>query len=155
MSHEPRVERDGTITRAGEAIGRILSWQPPRLVIECDGSIEQVFVVVGESDTFFSRGGKTWSLPKKGATATTGGGGVATEASGELTAPMPGKVLEVHAEVGQTVASGDRLIVLEAMKMEMPIRAPFAGTVRAVHVAAGAGVDPGQPLVDVDPEEGS
>ena len=152
MSTTPRVERDGTITRDGEVLGRILSWQPPRLVIERDGSIEQVFVIAGESDTFISRGGKTWPLPKKGAPAASAGG-VATEASGELTAPMPGKVLEVQVEAGQTVAAGDRLLVLEAMKMEMPVRAPFAGTVRTVHVTAGAGVDPGQPLVDVDPEE--
>ena len=53
-----------------------------------------------------------------------------TEVRAEITA----NVWQVHAEVGQTVAEGDTLAILESMKMEIPVEAPVAGTVTAVHV---------------------
>jgi biotin carboxyl carrier protein len=53
----------------------------------------------------------------------------------------------VPAGVGSVVATGDVLVVLEAMKMEIEVRAPHAGTVAAVHVAAGDPVAAGAPLV--------
>jgi biotin carboxyl carrier protein len=71
----------------------------------------------------------------------------AGEASVE--APMPGLVLEVRVSAGQSVASGDVLVVLESMKMKTDIRCPGEGTVRAVHVAPQDHVAQGQPLVDL------
>ena len=53
-----------------------------------------------------------------------------TEVRAEITA----NVWQVPAEVGQTVAEGDTLAILESMKMEIPVEAPVAGTVREVHV---------------------
>jgi len=61
--------------------------------------------------------------------------------AGGLTAPMPGKVVKVLVTAGQEVAAGAALVVLEAMKMEHTVRAAEAGTVRAIHVAAGDQVD--------------
>ncbi len=61
--------------------------------------------------------------------------------AGGLIAPMPGKVVKVLVDVGQEVAGGAPLIVLEAMKMEHTVRAADAGTVRAIHVAVGEQVD--------------
>ncbi len=55
-------------------------------------------------------------------------------------APMPGLVLDVRVERGTRVHAGDRLVVLEAMKMENDLRAQQAGTVRAVHVRPGDAV---------------
>lgn len=71
------------------------------------------------------------------------------QAGGEVTvkAPMPGLVKSVQVAEGDTVQAGDRLVVLEAMKMENDITAPGAGTVNKVHVAAGSTVDGGKPLV--------
>ncbi len=60
---------------------------------------------------------------------------------GGLVAPMPGKVVKVLASVGQEVAAGAALVVLEAMKMEHTVRAATAGTVRALHVELGEQVD--------------
>lgn len=61
-------------------------------------------------------------------------------------APAAGKVLRVVAEAGASVAEGDRLCVLEALKMELPIVAPVSGTVKAVPVSAGQAVEAGDTL---------
>ena len=68
-----------------------------------------------------------------------------------LIAPMPGLVVRVAVAVGDTVAAGQGLVVVEAMKMETTLAAEIAGTVSAVHVAAGAMVDAGALLVEVAP----
>ncbi|RME71162.1 MAG: acetyl-CoA carboxylase biotin carboxylase subunit [Planctomycetota bacterium] len=69
---------------------------------------------------------------------------------GDLTAPMPGKVLRVLVEPGQEVAAGDTLVILESMKMETPVRAPEPGRVRALHVQVGEQVEGGAVLVELD-----
>lgn len=67
-----------------------------------------------------------------------------------LAAPMPATVSAVHVEPGQQVASGDVLVTLEAMKMELAIRAPRDGRVRKVACRPGDLVQPGVPLVELD-----
>ena len=69
---------------------------------------------------------------------------------GSLTAPMPATVLRVLVKAGDTVRRGDSLVILEAMKMELPVRATTAGTVRAVHCREGELVQPGVTLVEID-----
>ena len=70
-----------------------------------------------------------------------------TSGSGKLTAPMPGAIVVVHVKVGQEVEKNQPLLVLEAMKMEHTLRAPAAGLVEAVRVAAGDQVVDGAELV--------
>jgi biotin carboxyl carrier protein len=67
-----------------------------------------------------------------------------------VTAPMPGRVLEVLVREGQQVAAGDALVTLEAMKMETVASADAAGRVLRVHVTTGAMVEPGQILVELE-----
>ncbi len=69
---------------------------------------------------------------------------------GRVVAPMPGRVLALDVRTGQTVAAGDRLLVLEAMKMEHRLTAKLAGTVRSVHVAEGDQVGDGMVLVEIE-----
>lgn len=69
---------------------------------------------------------------------------------GVIRAPMPGLVVRVEVAVGDRVAAGGRLVVVEAMKMENELRAPGAGVVTAVHVAAGAPVNKGDVLVTLE-----
>jgi propionyl-CoA carboxylase alpha chain len=74
-------------------------------------------------------------------------GGVA----GECRAPLPGAITKVFVSVGDAVAEGGGLVVLEAMKMEHTLRANGAGTVAAVHCAPGQQVDVNDLLVLVEP----
>lgn len=74
---------------------------------------------------------------------------VPSAGSGDVVAGMGGVVVEVDAKVGQTVAAGDRLLVLEAMKMKTPIIATRGGQVTRVLVAPGDAVEGGQALVTI------
>jgi acetyl/propionyl-CoA carboxylase alpha subunit len=78
----------------------------------------------------------------------------AEAAAGSLVAPMPGTVVRVQAQAGDIVESGAVLVVLEAMKMEHPVRAPHAGVVAEVAVSAGQAVDQGAVLAVVDDTAG-
>jgi acetyl/propionyl-CoA carboxylase alpha subunit len=79
-----------------------------------------------------------------------GTGSLAGAATGTISAPMPGKIIEVAVGAGDAVAAHALLLVLEAMKMEHRIEAPLAGTVREVLVQPGAVVKGGAPLVRID-----
>ena len=74
---------------------------------------------------------------------------VAEEEAGSLHAPMPGTVVRVEVEEGQQVASGTVVVVLEAMKMELAVRAPHDGVVTNLHATVGAAVDTGHVLAVV------
>ena len=69
---------------------------------------------------------------------------------GSVMSPMPATVVAMHAIPGQAVTEGETLIVLEAMKMELPIKAPRSGVVKAVHCAKGDLVQPGVNLLELD-----
>jgi biotin carboxyl carrier protein len=69
------------------------------------------------------------------------------EEPGTVTAPLPGRVLEVRVKEGTVIKRGDVLLVLEAMKMANEIRAPQDGTIAKVHVEAGTAVEKGQPMI--------
>jgi biotin carboxyl carrier protein len=68
----------------------------------------------------------------------------------EVMSPMPATVVTINATPGQSVSEGDTLIVLEAMKMELPIKAPRTGTVKAIHCAKGDLVQPGVNLLEIE-----
>ncbi|GGE01610.1 pyruvate carboxylase [Gemmobacter megaterium] len=65
-------------------------------------------------------------------------------------APMPGSIASVAVAVGQKVAAGDLLLTIEAMKMETGLHADRAGTVKAVHVTPGAGVEAKDLLIELE-----
>jgi len=68
----------------------------------------------------------------------------------DVTAPMAGKVIDVKVNVGDTVNEDDDLIILEAMKMEMPIVAPASGTVKEVKCKKGDSVGADDVLVVIE-----
>lgn len=68
----------------------------------------------------------------------------------DITAPMPGKIFEVNVAPGDTVTVDQEVVILEAMKMEMPIVAPTNGTVTSVNCHPGDAVQGGDVLVVLD-----
>jgi 3-methylcrotonyl-CoA carboxylase alpha subunit len=67
-----------------------------------------------------------------------------------LSAPMPATVLKINVAPGDTVKRGDTLLVLEAMKMELPVRAPGDGVVTTISCREGDLVQPGAALIEMD-----
>ena len=68
----------------------------------------------------------------------------------KLKAPMPGKVLDVMVQPGQTVAKGEGLLILEAMKMENMLKAEQEGTIKSVNVSLGDAVEKNNVLIDFE-----
>lgn len=67
-----------------------------------------------------------------------------------LLAPMPGHVIRVDVEAGQQVQKGDRLLTLEAMKMENTVQAPEDSKIKEIFVKQGQTVSKGDPLLEID-----
>ena len=80
----------------------------------------------------------------KAAAPATGAGAV------KVTASVPGKVLKVVASAGQAVKAGDSVVILESMKMEIPVVAPQDGTIASIDVAEGASVENGDTLATMN-----
>ena len=89
--------------------------------------------------------------PKRGG---AGGGAGAIAGSGKIGVPMQGTIVKVLVEVGQTVAKGDAVVVLEAMKMENNVASDVDGTVTEVKAAPGQSVTAGEVVVVIEPTDG-
>jgi acetyl/propionyl-CoA carboxylase alpha subunit len=74
----------------------------------------------------------------------------ATSGASTVTAPMPGTVIRVEVAAGDAVRARQPVVVLEAMKMEIPVHSPFDGSVTAVHVSAGDHVAGGTELLEIE-----
>ena len=80
----------------------------------------------------------------KAAAPAAGAGAVKVSAS------VPGKVLKIVASVGQAVKAGDNIIILESMKMEIPVVSPQDGTVASIDTSEGASVENGDTLATMN-----
>jgi glutaconyl-CoA/methylmalonyl-CoA decarboxylase subunit gamma len=114
------------------------------LALTVDGHRYRVDLVRCGAERLLAVGGEVYRFsPDTGA----GGGDVAaTLASPEVTAPMPGKVLQVLVRTGDHVRAGDGLLILEAMKMENRLTAEADGHVEEIRVREGDLVEAGQVL---------
>jgi biotin carboxyl carrier protein len=111
-----------------------------------DGQQQWRVAVAGSGDTqwvFVNGQVGTVEAPKPGRRRSTKG-------DAGVMSPMPATVVAIHVAPGQTVAEGELLIVLEAMKMELPIRAPRDGVVKTVRFAKGDLVPPGVNLLEFE-----
>ncbi|MFO0724408.1 MAG: acetyl-CoA carboxylase biotin carboxylase subunit [Myxococcota bacterium] len=126
----------------------VLDHTADRLRLEIDGRVETRVVALRGARAWVSgRGGRCFAIdlaprfPEK----------AAAHQVGEAVAPMPGKIVLVPVKVGDTVRRGDTLVVLEAMKMEHPVRAPEDGVVESLAAAVGAQVEAEAVLAVVKP----
>jgi len=120
-------------------------------VVEVDGA-EEFFRVSGSGDgvRVAWAGGSAADLRHPTGYAVLGGATGGKSDAG-LTAPMPGTVVKVQVTEGQTVAAHEPLMVLEAMKMEHVIEAPYAGVVQAILFQQGDMVPASSPVVRMEP----
>jgi len=116
--------------------------------VEVNGKLFSVALYVPESQLAPAAGGAgAKPRPKRGG-SSAGGGGAA--GSGKIAVPMQGTIVKVSVEVGQTVAAGDAVVVLEAMKMENNVAADIDGTVTAINVEQGQSVAAGEVVVVIE-----
>ncbi len=111
------------------------------------GELVRATVLMGESAIEVRVGGRAFRIGTRPATAAAS----ADASDGKIRAPMPGRILTLGVEVGQSVEAGDRLLVLEAMKMEHRLTAAVTGTIAAVSVTEGDQVSEGTVLVEITP----
>jgi 3-methylcrotonyl-CoA carboxylase alpha subunit len=105
--------------------------------------------VLDNEAVFVTTLGRTWRLGP----VRIDGTGHHSAHDGDIFAPMPGKVIAVDVAEGEAVEAGQRLMVLEAMKMEHALTAPFDGTVTTLNASAGAQVQVEALLAVVEPAE--
>jgi len=111
-----------------------------------------------QSELYAEKVSGGWAIPRSGRwffaqRDRSDGGGQAFAGDGAILAPMPGKVIAVDVAAGDVVEAGQRLLVLEAMKMEHALTAPFAGTVAELSVAEGDQVQVEAVLAMVEKED--
>jgi len=140
------------VTLAGQGhLVRQVALTRRELKLEIDGVLRGYRVIVDRARVFVQEGGVAFTFeevarfPELDAAAPQGG----------YTAPMPGKIVAVDVQLGDRVTKGQRLLVMEAMKMEHAIRAARDGLVEAIEARVGGQVDAGQVLVVVrEPADG-
>jgi 3-methylcrotonyl-CoA carboxylase alpha subunit len=110
--------------------------------------LEGVATAAGESILVFSEG-QAFAFTLPGAGGAAGG---ATASDGSLLSPMPGRIISVEVRQGDKVAKGQKLLTLEAMKMEHSLAAPFDGIVAELKAAEGAQVTEGTLLARIEKE---
>jgi pyruvate carboxylase subunit B len=150
------VEVDGELVRVGEE-------KFTAHLLPIPGTPLMRLAVNGTTRTFaISRGPHGWELQRDGrrwiaevADERTRnlkqlvGQAAQRSEGGIVRAPMPGLVLRLEVEVGQKIALGSGLLVLEAMKMENEIRANAAGVIQQIFVQPGQPVDKGANLIEI------
>jgi len=136
----------------GESAGATVTYAKAGARVAVDGAApaDDAQVFASGNDAYVVRAGRQTRVRLQDFTAATT---AASASDGIIRAPMHGKVLELLAAVGDRVALGQRLAVIEAMKMEHTLRAPFAAVVTQVPVRSGAQVVESAPIMVLEQAE--
>ncbi|HYP45114.1 MAG TPA: biotin carboxylase N-terminal domain-containing protein [Propionibacteriaceae bacterium] len=138
------TEFDGSIAPyEGPAAEAVAAEERTTIVVEVNGHRLQVVV---PANLGASNGSAAAPRPKP---TRRSGGGAAAASGNALTSPMQGTIVKVAVSDGDTVAAGDLVVVLEAMKMEQPLLAHRSGTVTGLTAEVGATVTSGMPLCEI------
>jgi 3-methylcrotonyl-CoA carboxylase alpha subunit len=121
-------------------------------IVPAQGPNYQRTTIVRGSQIIGFEGGVAYTFDER-SPASYGGSATGPASDGSLRAPMPGKIVATPAKAGATVAKGAPIVVLEAMKMEHALTAPFDGVVESVSVSVGDQVGDGVVLAVVTPAE--
>ena len=143
---EYSLRRNGGFTLGSGETVLVHEWTPDDIELEIDGRRLRAAVTVADGVGYVTLGRTTVTLPVKPRFAIPG----SELPTGGLVAPMPGSVIELRCAIGDTVAAGQVLVVLEAMKMEHHITAPFDGTVTELPIAVGDQVENGALLLTIE-----
>lgn len=119
-----------------------------RLLVRTPEGSKSALVARRGDTTWVSYGGSVYRIERAGASPAR----VAAIGSGKLRAPMPGLIVDVRFEVGQSVKQGETVIVLEAMKTQQPLVAPFDGVLVEMAVTKGLQVTDDQLLACLEPQ---
>jgi biotin carboxyl carrier protein len=123
-----------------------------RVTVEIDGKTVEGFVAQAKGVLWVHLAGETFAIDKnaekRGRRAGRGGGASANP--GEITAPMPGKIIKLLTKAGEEVKAQQVLLVMEAMKMEYTLKAQVDGKVALVACVAGEQVTLGQTLMKLE-----
>ena len=99
--------------------------------------------------------GETFNVEVEGDTSQTitkpKRSGKKRKKSGTVSSSIPGKVITVEVEVGQEVAEGDVVLILEAMKMQNEVAAPISGKITEINCKSGENIEANLPLVVIEP----
>ena len=118
--------------------------------ITVNGNVYEVTVEEGASTGAAPASRAAAPAPKAAPKAAAPAPAAGAQGSVAVTAPMPGKIVGIKAEPGKTVAKGEAIIVLEAMKMENEIVAPADGTIASINVSVGDSVEAGATLATLN-----
>jgi acetyl/propionyl-CoA carboxylase alpha subunit len=150
------VERHGDHFRVqvGDRVYDITATQPEpgRLDLQVGNRRLRAYVARDERGCWVALAGESWLLERPERRPRRGGTPGSPEERASLEAGMPGLVLDVLVAEGDRVTRGDTLVLLEGMKMELRISAPYSGRVGQVRCAAGQMVERGQVLVEIERE---
>jgi acetyl/propionyl-CoA carboxylase alpha subunit len=127
---------------------RLISLDPPHARIVLNGTDESVTFALESDAVHLARNGQSFTLHN---TLHSPAERTAGASDGRLLAPMSGRIVAITAIGGDTVEAGHAVIVLEAMKMEHALSVPVPARLKAMHVAVGAQVSPGQLLAELEP----
>lgn len=146
-AHEVQLRLSGANTCLIDTGGDTITAQRSDAGWTLNGQRAPEFAVAGDDITVFADYGRSYRIIDPLARDTAGG------ADATLTlAPMPGQVVSVHVSAGEAVSEGDKLAVLEAMKMEHTMLAGRDGVIAEVLVSGGDQVEAGAPLIRLEDE---
>jgi 3-methylcrotonyl-CoA carboxylase alpha subunit len=148
-----RREGDRVLVSIGENSTEftIVSAESSRYLLANNGKLQRCNAVRQKDDLFLHLAGRTYRIAEMAEDVAIKGDGGTNDLN--VVAPMPGTVIKVLVQEGETVSRRQPLVIVEAMKMENEVRAPGDAVVGKVLVAAGEKVGFGQHLIELVPPE--